>query len=53
MVFKHTQRLVDHLIVSVDVGVPRLFVEHVVDDAACNIAIEQPVALANHEVASP
>ena len=49
---KHLHRFVDNRIVLVDVLVPSLVVEHVVDHAAVDVAFQQFVRLADEQVAA-
>ena len=52
VLLKHLHRLVDNRIVLVDVLIPSLVVEHVVDHAAVDVAFQQFVRLADEQVAA-
>lgn len=52
VLLKYLQRLLDDRIVLVDVLVPSLVVENVVDDAAVDVALQQLVRLAYEQIAA-
>lgn len=52
MLGKYFHHLLDDWVVHVDVLGPSLLIQHVVDDSAVDIAVEQLMALANQEVAA-